>query len=72
MEEWPRFDALHVAHHRVRYGDVSIEESLEMLRTGRLNDEQAEVLADRFGALVEVLKAQGGSRWRFSRRRRNH
>ena len=28
--------ALHVAHYRQRYGDVSIEESLEMLRTERV------------------------------------
>ena len=44
------------AHYRVRYGDVSIEESLEMLRTARISDEQAKVLADEFGAFVEVLK----------------
>ena len=48
MEEWPRFDALHVAHYRQCYGDVTIEESLEMLRTERMRDEQAKVLADGF------------------------
>ena len=41
----------------VRYGDVSIEESLEMLRAEKISDEQAKVLADKFGVLVEVLKA---------------
>ncbi len=50
---------IHVAHYRTRYGDVSIEESLEMLRTERVSDEQAKVLADGFGVLVEVLKALG-------------
>ena len=50
--------ALHVAHYRARYGDVSIEESLEMLRTDKISDEMAKVLADGcFGVLVEVLKA---------------
>ncbi len=49
--------ALHVAHYRQRYGDVSIEESLEMLRTERISDEMANTLANGFGVLVEVLKA---------------
>ncbi len=43
--------------NRARFGDVSIEESLEMLRTEKISDEQAKVLADGFGVLVEVLKA---------------
>ncbi len=38
---------------------MSIEESLEMLRTERMNDEQSKVLADGFGVLIEVLKALG-------------
>ena len=38
---------------------MSIEESLEMLRTERISDEQAKILADGFGVLVEVLKALG-------------
>jgi hypothetical protein len=33
VAEVARVLALHVAHYRQRYGDVSIEESLEMLRT---------------------------------------
>ena len=51
--------ALHVAHYRQRYGDVSIEESLEMLRAEKISDEQAKILANGFGVLVEVLKALG-------------
>ncbi len=38
---------------------MSIEESLEMLRTEKISDEQAKVLANGFGVLVEVLKALG-------------
>ena len=57
ISEAARVLALHVAHYRARYGDVSIEESLEMLRTEEVSDEQAKVLADGFGVLVEVLKA---------------
>ena len=49
--------ALHVAHYRQRFGDVSIDESLEMLRTEKISDEQAKVLADGFGVIVEVRKA---------------
>lgn len=57
IAEVARVLALHVAHYRQRYGDVPVEESLEMLRTERVSDEQAKLLADGFGVLVEVLKA---------------
>ena len=46
VAEVARVLALHVAHYRKRYGDVSIEESLEMLRTETVSDEMAKVLAD--------------------------
>ncbi len=36
---------------------MSNEESLEMLRIEKISDEQAKILADGFGVLVEVLKA---------------
>ncbi len=58
IAEVARVLALHVAHYRQRYGDVSIEQSLEMLRTEKVSDEMAKTLADGFGVLVEVLKAQ--------------
>jgi hypothetical protein len=38
---------------------VSIEESLDMLRTEKVSDEQAKTLADGFGVLIEELKALG-------------
>ncbi len=57
VAEVARVLALHVAHYRQRYGDVSIEESLEMLRTEKISDEMAKKLADGFRVLVEVLKA---------------
>ncbi len=50
---------IHVAHCRQRYMDVSIEQSLEMLRTEKISDEQAKVLAHGFRVLIEVLKALG-------------
>jgi len=59
VAEVARVLALHVAHYRQRFGDVSIEESLEMLRTEKISDEMAKTLADGFGILVEVLKALG-------------
>ena len=49
--------ALHAAHYRQRYGDVSIEESLQMLCTEKIIDEQARILADGIGVVAEVLKA---------------
>ncbi len=57
---------IHVAHYRQRYGDVSIEESLEMLRTERISDEMAKTLEYGFGVFVLVLKALGtpeGTQW---------
>ena len=57
VAEVARVLALHVVHYRQRCGDVSIEQSLEMLRTEKVSDEMAKVLADGFGVLVEVLKA---------------
>lgn len=57
IAEVARILALHVAHYWQRYGDVSIEESLEMLRTEKISDEMAKKLADGFRVLVEVLKA---------------
>jgi hypothetical protein len=50
VAEVARVLALHVAHYRQRYGDVSIEESLEILRTEKVSDEMAKTLAN-------------GSRW---------
>jgi hypothetical protein len=38
---------------------VSLEESLEMLRTETVSDEMAKTLADGFGVLIDVLKALG-------------
>ena len=57
LAEVTRVLALHLGHYRTRYGDVPIDESLAMLRTETVSDEQAKVLADGFGVLVEVLKA---------------
>ena len=59
IAEVARVLALHVAHYRQRYGDVPIEESLQMQRTERVSDEQAKVLAHRFRVLVEVPTASG-------------
>ena len=49
----------HVTHYQAPYADLSIEESLEMLRTERVSEEQAKILADGFGVLVAVLKVFG-------------
>jgi hypothetical protein len=59
ITEVARVLALHVAHCRAQFGDVPIEESLEMLRTEKISNEMAKVLADRLWVLAEVLKALG-------------
>jgi hypothetical protein len=59
VAEVARVLALHIAHYRQRYGDVSIEQSLEMLRAETVSDEMEKTPVDGFGVLVEVLKALG-------------
>jgi hypothetical protein len=61
LAEVTRVLALHLGHYRTRYGDVPIEESIELLKTEKVTDDMARVLASGFGALVEVLKALGPS-----------
>jgi hypothetical protein len=60
LAEVTRVLALHLGHYRT-YGDVPIEESIELLKTEKVTDDMARVLASGFGALVEVLKALGPS-----------
>jgi hypothetical protein len=60
LAEVTRVLALHLGHCRT-YGDVPIEESIELLKTEKVTDDMARVLASGFGALVEVLKALGPS-----------
>ncbi len=59
IAEVTRVLALHLGHYRTRYGDVPIEESIELLKTEKVTDDMARVLASGFGALVEVLKVMG-------------
>ena len=57
VAEVARVLAFHVAHYRQRYCDVSIKESLEMLRTEMISDEMAKTLAvglDRDSGLAGV------------------
>ena len=61
LAEVTRVLALHPGYYRTRYGDVPIEESIELLATEKVTDDMARVLASGFGALVEVLKALGPS-----------
>ena len=60
VAEVARVLALHVAHYRQRYGDVSIEESLQVLRTLKISDEMAKVLADGFGGIGCCVKGESG------------
>ena len=54
IAEVARVLALHVAHYRARYGDVSVEESLGMMRTETASDEQAKVRFRRCPAFTTV------------------
>jgi hypothetical protein len=46
--------ALHVAHYQTKHGAIPVEESLQLMLTETINDEQAKTLADGF----EVLSGQ--------------
>ncbi len=57
MGAWLHFVALHVAHYRVRYGDVSVEESLCSCAPKQKDDELAQRFTDRFWTLGKALTA---------------
>lgn len=57
LAEVSRVLALHVAHYRTQFGDIPIEDSLDLLGVEKLTDEMARVLADGLEVLIEVLKA---------------
>ena len=57
IAEVARVLTLHVGHYIVRYGDVSICESMELLQAGQITDETTATVASGLEELVKVLKA---------------
>jgi hypothetical protein len=55
LAECCRILALNVAHYRSRFGDLPLEESLNLLATETIDDDQAKWLADGMESIVAVL-----------------
>jgi len=49
--------ALHVAHYQNKYGTIPVEESLQLMLTEAIDDDQAKMLADGFEVLITVMKS---------------
>ena len=50
-----RILALNVAHYRSRFGDLPLQESLNLLATETIDDDQAKWLADGMETIIGVL-----------------
>jgi hypothetical protein len=59
VAEVARVLALHVAHYQTKHGAIPVEESLQMMLTETIDDEQAKTLADGFEVLITVMKSLG-------------
>jgi hypothetical protein len=57
VAEVARVLALHVAHYQTKHGAIPVKESLQVMLTETINDEQAKTLADGFEVLIEVMKS---------------
>jgi len=57
VAEVARVLALHVAHYQTKHGAIPVEESLQVMLTETINDEQAKTLANGFEVLITVMKS---------------
>ena len=55
--EVARVLALHLAHYQNKYDAIPVEESLRLMLTETIDDDQAKALADGFEVLIEVMKS---------------
>lgn len=60
LAEVARLLAVHVAHYQAKYGKVSMEETLKLLHSVTLTDEEVGVAADAMEYLVAVLGVASG------------
>lgn len=59
VAEVARVLALHVARYQTKYGAIPVEESLQLMLTETIDDDQAKTLADGFEMLITVMQALG-------------
>lgn len=57
IAECARLLSLNLAHYKMKYGDLPLEETLAMVDADEPNDDQAELLANGMEHLVGVLGA---------------
>ena len=60
LAEVARILAVHVAHYQAKYGKVSMEETLKLLHSVTLTDQEVGTAADAMEYLVAVLGVASG------------
>lgn len=57
IAEVARVLALHLAHYQTKYEAFPVQESLKLMLTETIEEDQANALADGFEVLIEVIRA---------------
>ena len=60
LAEAARLLAMNVAHYRSKYGELPLEETIELLHAETVNDSQAKLLADGMENLATVIAIADG------------
>ena len=60
LVEAARILAMNVAHYRSKYGELPLEETIELLHAETVNDSQAKLLADGMENLAAVIAIADG------------
>ena len=55
LEECTKVLAVQCAHYRAKFGEVPMTETMEVLNSETMNDEQAKWIADGFEMIVGIL-----------------
>jgi hypothetical protein len=55
LEQCARILAVQCAHYRAKFGEVPMEETMEVLNSETMNDEQVKWIADGFEMVVGIL-----------------
>ena len=60
LAEAARILAMNIAHYRSKYGELPLEETIELLHAETVNDSQAKILADGMENLAAVIAIADG------------
>ena len=61
LAEAARLLAMNIAHYRSKYGELPLEETMELLHAETVNDSQAKLLADGMENLAAVIAIADGT-----------